>query len=254
MVRHEQQESSVDGAPDNRFESSGGRDRAWAMPESGLGADAPGMPLVGDHVPPAGSTVIDRDPDRGRERQAWDGGRGDDRSRIAAGPPPLPVPLEPMTVSDLLDGAWAIVKSRPRTVLSVTAIIVVPIELVSAFLQHRVSRGFDLTSLFVTQPGTNSSSVPGLGLFGAAYLASALTALSYFFLGGALARLVSSWYAGGDLSAKQAVLASLRKGTRAGSPFLPSSSSSELRSSACSSSDARMPSIMCRVVGSSLPR
>lgn len=40
----------------------------------------------------------------------------------------------------------------------------------------------------------------------------------------------------------------------AGSPLRPSSSSSVAMSSACSSSWARMPSIMRRVVGSSLPR
>jgi hypothetical protein len=40
----------------------------------------------------------------------------------------------------------------------------------------------------------------------------ALSSLSYFFLGGAIARLVSAWYAGTDLSAKDALLASLRKG------------------------------------------
>ena len=219
MVLPQQQEIRVDGAPDNRSEPAAAADRAWAMPEDGgsppiftvpAGATGP----VGED----GATLVDRAPhDLGdvgtREPQRWeDDRRPREGVATALAPPPLPVPLEPMTVSDLLDGAWAIVKSRPRTVLSVTAIIIVPIELVSAALQHNLSRGVDLTSLFVNQPtGSGRSTTFSAGLFGLAYLASALSALSYFFLGGALARLVSAWYAGGDLTVKQAVMASLRK-------------------------------------------
>ena len=45
----------------------------------------------------------------------------------------------------------------------------------------------------------------------AIYSAAALSALSLFFLGGAIGRLVSAWYAGGDLSASQALAASFRR-------------------------------------------
>jgi hypothetical protein len=219
MVLPQQQEIRVDGAPDNRSEPAAPADRAWAMPEHGGSSPIFTVPAGGAAPEEQGATLLDRGShDRGdsgpRESQRWE----DDRSprhagaTAALGPPPLPVPLEPMTVSDLLDGAWGILKSRPRTVLSVTAIIIVPIELVSAALQHNLSRGVDLTSLFVNQPsGSGRSSTFSAGLFGLAYLASALSALSYFFLGGALARLVSAWYAGGDLTVKQAVMASLRK-------------------------------------------
>jgi hypothetical protein len=183
------------------------------MPEAPL--DGPSSDWTGEPTGDGGGPASVLAPDGpARAGQRWDERRSSDGAAGAAalGPPPLPVPLEPMTVSDLLDGAWAILKARPRTVLTITAIIIVPIELVSAALQHNLSNGFDLSSLFVNQPSTGQPAVFNLGLFGAAYLASALSALTYFFLGGALARLVSAWYAGGDLTAKQAIMASLRKG------------------------------------------
>ena len=43
------------------------------------------------------------------------------------------------------------------------------------------------------------------------YLAAILVAASLFFLGGALGRLVSAWYAGGDLSAGEALGAAFRR-------------------------------------------
>jgi len=215
MVLPCQQETSVDGVPDNRSEPASDAGRAWAMPEAGHagGPFDASVRTDAEFAMPTGPPISD--PDAGpREGQVWNESRrpSADRDATTSGPPPLPVPLEPMTMSDLLDGAWAIVKSRPRTVLTITAIIVVPIELVSAALARSAASGIDFSSMFVNQPATGRPASLNLGLFGAAYLASALTALSYFFLGGALARLVSAWYAGGDISAKEAVLASLRKG------------------------------------------
>src|SRR5437762_4971579 len=47
-----------------------------------------------------------------------------------------PLPLHPMTLSDVLDGAFKLLKANARTVLTVTAVFVVPIQLIAAYLQR----------------------------------------------------------------------------------------------------------------------
>src|SRR5436309_1175943 len=73
-------------------------------------------------------------------------------------PPPLPkagdartgpLPLHPMTMSDILDGAFKLFKANVRTVVLITAAFVVPLQLVAAFAQRNIfgGRGFgDLIS------------------------------------------------------------------------------------------------------------
>src|SRR3954465_14902015 len=63
-------------------------------------------------------------------------------------PPPLPpqpkggsartgpLPLHPMTVSDVLDGAFKLLKANLRTIMIVTAVFIVPLQLISAFVQR----------------------------------------------------------------------------------------------------------------------
>jgi len=124
----------------------------------------------------------------------------------------LPVPLKPLTMSDLLDGSWAIIKARPRTVFMITAAVVIPTQIVVALLQRGFARSLDFTTLFTSSSFSTGARGPTLGNTAMAYLGIALSSLSYFFLGGAIAKLVSAWYAGSDLTPKDALLASLRKG------------------------------------------
>jgi hypothetical protein len=113
-----------------------------------------------------------------------------------------------MTLPDLLDGAFRVLKSRPRTVLGIAGAILVPVFLVAAFLQRNSLHGYTLGSgLNVNQvllQQSGSSIVES-------YLATILEAASLFFLGAALARLITAWYAGGDLTAKEALAAAFRR-------------------------------------------
>jgi hypothetical protein len=124
----------------------------------------------------------------------------------AGRPVRLPVPLRPMTASDLLDGSFAVIKARPRTVFAIAAAVLVPFHLVAAFLQRDLAAGVSLTSGLAR---TNSSA--SAGTLGLSYLALAVLSLAPFFLGGALARLVTTWYVGGDLSAGDALRATARR-------------------------------------------
>jgi hypothetical protein len=197
--------------------------QGWAVPESA--ADDPigvtlAKPVPGGEAARAWSapeirtepgSVSKSDPEEG-----WD------HRSLPVRPPRLPVPLKAMTVPDVLDGAWAIIKVRPRTIFAISAMIVIPVELVVAGAQRILTEGSDFSSLFPgfgalgQVPSSSGPNPPSGGsvvaLFAVVYLGAALRALSYFFLGGAIAKVVSAWYGGGDITARQAVMASLRKG------------------------------------------
>lgn len=162
----------------------------WAAPESGL--DAPARVLA---TPAAAGA-------------SWD------TSTPPAPPPILPVPLKPMTFSDILDGAWAIIKARPRTVFGITAVIIVPIELLSAWLEHGASQGVSMSAILFNPESLTSTSgahTPSAAAVVGLYVGALLSAMAYFFLGGAIGRLVSAWYAGSDMTARQAIAASFKR-------------------------------------------
>jgi hypothetical protein len=169
-------------------------DHAWAQPETGgTGAD----------IPIGAATASGTGPDASTTAGAG-GGWTSDPEPVA--PPRLPVTLKAMTATDIIDGAWGILKARPRTVFTVTAIIMLPAEIISAFLG-----GGSFWTLFreLIDPGSVSTTAV-LGMSGI-YLGALLQSMSLILLGGAIARLVSSWYAGGDMTAREAVMSSLRK-------------------------------------------
>ncbi len=202
----------MDGEPDNPTPFA---PRSWAMPETG--SDPDGVALPADLAPdPVRAEAVGVSTAGAAADQSWSGtgtGEGAWAAEPAhAGPPPRPVALEPMTVSDLLDGAWAIMKARPKTIFAITAMIVVPVQLLAAFFQRGAAQNFDIGVLLNnSQTSTRGSSALGLGYLGLGVLGWALSSLSYFVLGGAIARLVSKWYAGVELTAREAVVASLKK-------------------------------------------
>jgi hypothetical protein len=112
-----------------------------------------------------------------------------------------------MTLSDLLDGAFRVLKSRPRTVLGIAAAILIPVFMVAAFLQRDAANGFT----FGSGVGLSQLQAVSGGAVLSEYAGLVLEAASLFFLGGALGRLVSSWYAGGNVSAGEALGAAFRR-------------------------------------------
>jgi hypothetical protein len=128
----------------------------------------------------------------------------------AAAPVRLPVPLRPMTMPDLLDGSFAVIKARPKTAFAIAAAILIPFHLLSAFLQRGLT-GFSLTTGFGQQGTTTASTANQVGALLLGYLGVALVTLAPFFLGGALAKVVAAWYAGSDLSAGDALRATWRR-------------------------------------------
>lgn len=123
--------------------------------------------------------------------------------------PPPPLPLRPMTIPDLLDGAFAIVKRRPRDVLSLAAAFVIPIELLSSYLLRDVlgASGFDGSDggLFTID---DSGELVGLG---ATLISIGIGAVALALLAGALGLLVDDWYRGVDRPVGQVIVATLRR-------------------------------------------
>lgn len=118
--------------------------------------------------------------------------------------------LRPMAVGELLDAAIGVLKARPRAVLTITAVFILPAQLVLALAQRDVVASASFTEVF------NDPSLAG-GTTTASYnpfvviLASQLPSLMLPFVAGALGRLVAAWRAGGDLSTGEALRAAGRK-------------------------------------------
>ena len=140
------------------------------------------------------------------------------RATASTPPPPPALPrLGPMTVSDILDGGFAILRQAPATIIALTAVFVVPIQALGAWL-NRGADGLDLDT--VLQQGDTSFQLGGSsGVSGAAGLVlQAGPMLALVFVAAALARLVSAWHVGHDLS-----LGSLLRGSLIGAwPLLAS--------------------------------
>lgn len=183
-------------------EASAPTEPAWAIPEAptvpGVDGPAPGRPAAGPM--PGGGDAAGAQPGPGAD--GWD------RAPEPVAPPRLPVPLRAMTATDIIDGAWGVIKARPRTVFTITAMIILPLEILAAFLAQGSVAVLDLVASTVdSTPSSSRALLGGSGLI----IAQLIQNLAPFFLGAAIARLVSSWYAGGDMTARQAVVAAFRK-------------------------------------------
>jgi hypothetical protein len=108
-----------------------------------------------------------------------------------------------MTVADILDGAFAVLKGSPARIIGVVAVFVVPVQILAAFLQRDILNGQGLSELIqggdaslVAASNQNQSAsatfAPFLLLLGQAVVLP--------FAAGAIMKLVSGWYAGRDPS------------------------------------------------------
>ena len=120
------------------------------------------------------------------------------RAATASAPPPGLARLAPMTTSDILDGGFAILKRAPATIIGLTAVFVVPVHALGAWMGRGVD-GIQLdelldqtdTSFQLGEAGTTGS---------AAAVLQVGPMLALVFVAAALARLVSAWHVGQDLS------------------------------------------------------
>ncbi len=117
-------------------------------------------------------------------------------------------PFEPATLTDLLDGGYRLLRSRPGPVLGLTALAVVPAQLLSGIAAldsvQQVEASFGPTAGF----GNNDF---GAGQFAAVAGASLLRSLSLMFLGAALTFVVLGEHSGEQLGLGAALRSALRR-------------------------------------------
>lgn len=103
-----------------------------------------------------------------------------------------------MTVPDLLDGAFAIIKLRPRDVLVLAAAFVVPIQLLSSILLRDVlsASGFGGTGIGDPTSSVGVEESGELTGVGSTVVSLLIGISSLALLAGALALLVADWYQG----------------------------------------------------------
>jgi hypothetical protein len=106
-----------------------------------------------------------------------------------------------MTMSDLLDGGFAILKRAPATVIGLTAVFVIPLQVLGAFLGRGVE-GFS-TDEFLQESNTTFEFGPTLASGAAALVVQLGSMLALVVVAAAIARLVSAWYVGHDLTTGQ---------------------------------------------------
>lgn len=137
-----------------------------------------------------------------------DGGRTGERTAVPL--PPPPVPLRPLTIPDLLDGSFAILKRRPRDVVLLAACFVIPVEVLTAIALRDLVGDAGVTAF--TDPGsalTDAGEGSGDGVAIAASLLGGT--LSLVLLAGALTVVVEAWMRDVDVRPGEAVVATLRR-------------------------------------------
>lgn len=186
--------SGPDAAPP-RPATPAGVDGTWAPPQTAPGWGAP--------PPPYGATPYGAPP-----------------SSAAYGAPPTlpkggdartgPLPLHPMSVGDVLDGAFKLLKANARTIVLVVAAVVVPVQLISAFVvRDQVSVG--LLGILQDPTLVDPESSAGFGTTATSLLTAALGLLTGPFIAGAVSRVVAASYLGSHLGPAAALRATARR-------------------------------------------
>jgi hypothetical protein len=128
--------------------------------------------------------------------------------------PQVPLALRPFTAADVLDGAFAVLRTAPGKVIAVAAVFGVPIQLAVAFTQRGVLGGFGLVELFSTDPSADVVAAAeddgGAGAAWGALLAVVGPSIVLPFVAAALAALIAAWYAGRDITLGEALAAAGR--------------------------------------------
>ncbi|HEY8526825.1 MAG TPA: hypothetical protein VIL48_17775 [Acidimicrobiales bacterium] len=163
---------------------------AWAMPGSAAEQDDAAPPVV----------AAAPDPGAGDAASAPAG----PASGAGAGAESVPrVALRPMTVADVLDGGFAVIKARPRKILGFAAGFVVPVQLLGAFLQRRVLDDTDSQALITGDFGALASGATDGGDLLLAVLVGLLPSLALVCVAAGLAHLVAGWVVGRDAPVRE---------------------------------------------------
>jgi hypothetical protein len=125
-----------------------------------------------------------------------------------AQPAEIVEPLEPATLTDMLDGGWKLLRERPGTVLGLSAVCLAPAAVLEGLAAASVDTGF--STLFTFQTDTSDTGLQIAGLL-ATLVGAAIRALGVMYLGVALTLVVLARQSGARLGAAAALGAALRR-------------------------------------------
>lgn len=109
-----------------------------------------------------------------------------------------PLPLHPMSVGDVLDGAFKLLKANARTILLIVATIIVPVQFLSAFaVRDQVSMG--LLNILSDPTLVDSEANFAVGNPAVTILTGVITLLTGPFIAGAVSRVVAASYVGEEM-------------------------------------------------------
>jgi hypothetical protein len=107
-----------------------------------------------------------------------------------------------MTFGDILDGAFKLLKANVRTIVLVSAVFLIPVNLVAGFFQRDLLGGYGLLQLAndpsLVDQAANSG--PSNALLLGTVIAAFASFLITPFIGGAVSRVVASSYLGEELA------------------------------------------------------
>jgi hypothetical protein len=118
-----------------------------------------------------------------------------------------------MTLSDILDGAFKLLKANAKTIFTIVAMLVIPFQILAALLERNLLGGRGLFSQ-INDPSavaTSSSTGGGAHLQIASGVVTLINLLLLPFIAGAVAKVVAASYVGDQLSAGQALRAVRRR-------------------------------------------
>ena len=148
-------------------------------------------------------------PDARPAEQVAAAGQRADGDQPAAIVVPDPVTMRPMTIADILDGAIAVIKAAPGTILTIAATILVPLELVSAWVQRDSLADRGLAGAI--SAATSSSNSSSTGFDAAVIVLIVASGLALSLVTGAVAALLRGWHTETSLRATDAVRVALQR-------------------------------------------
>jgi hypothetical protein len=118
--------------------------------------------------------------------------------------PTLPVFERALTVADVLDGAFQVIKARPRVIIGISAMFVLPVGILVAIADFGALGGDIVATL--TDPDTfeQGNSTGGADI-GFTIVAGLVTSAMVTLMAPPIARVVEAWYLGRELTAWAAV-------------------------------------------------
>jgi hypothetical protein len=116
-----------------------------------------------------------------------------------------------MTVGDILDGAFKLLKANARTLFTIVAVFVVPLQLLAAFAQRNVLGGSGLLDALNDPSVTEAGAEQPVGDQLVTWVATLLNLLVLPFLAGAISQVVGASYLGEELAPGPALARTARR-------------------------------------------